>query len=64
MIIARRFLIPLWWNDLKDILENGAHVDTKSICRFDPPALYRAGRGVCGPAPTSHKQGTATLLTM
>ncbi len=64
MIIARRWLIPLWWNDLKEILERDTHVNTKIISRFDPPALYRAGRGVCGPAPTSHKQGTATLLTM
>ncbi len=62
MIIAQRWLIPLWWNDLRETLETSVHVDTKAISRFDPPSAYRAGRGVCGPPPTSQKQGTLLLL--
>ncbi len=44
-IIAEKFLLPFWWNDLKETLNTNKWVDLKTIYRFDPTSEHMGGGG-------------------
>jgi farnesyl-diphosphate farnesyltransferase/isopentenyl-diphosphate delta-isomerase type 1 len=47
-IIAEKFLIPFWWNDLKTTLTTDKWVDVNTIYRFDPTTEHMGGSGNAG----------------
>jgi len=48
-LIVNKWVIPVWWNDLKMTLETDVHCDYENIHRFDPPEEHMGGGGNAGP---------------
>lgn len=44
-IIAEKFLLPYWWNDLNETLNTNKWVDLNTIYRFDPTSEHMGGGG-------------------
>ena len=47
-IIAEKFLIPHWWDDLQTTMNTNKYVDHKTIFRFDPTTEHMGGGGNAG----------------
>jgi len=60
-IIANEWLIPRWWKDLDKTLKTQESCDYKTIHRFDPPATFRGGAGVCGFITSEEKNSKGKL---
>lgn len=48
-IIAKKWLLSSWWNDLEQTMTTDKYCDFVTIHQFDPPSEHLGGVGKAGP---------------